>query len=146
MKRIFSTQDAVDFLEKVNCYDAKVLMEHDNGVVDFEIKHRDRNGNFLTFYAYASNYSMSAYNRLGVVYNLSTVWQDHLCENVKGYPEMLVKYLEKQMDNDEFRHKKKQKLSYSILEEEEYERQVKENLARIDKIKSTYIKDNTKPL
>lgn len=138
MKKLFSTQDAVEFLEQVNCSDIQVLTENDNGIVDFKLKHKNKDGKYVPFYAYASNYSMSAYNKSGTVHNFSRFWQDYLCERVEGYPAKLIAYLERQMDNDQFRHTKRQQDSYSIQLEKEFQDKLDAYLQRIDEIKSKY--------
>lgn len=102
MKRVFQPQNTVDFLTEIG-FDKIEFLEETNGVLDYQLERKGKK-----YYAYASNYSMSAYNEDGVMHNFSKFWQDFLCDNVDGYPNLLIKHLEQRKDDAVFLYKRKQ--------------------------------------
>lgn len=134
MRRVFKPQNALDFFAEIG-FDHIELLSESNGVLDYEL---ERNGK--KYSAYASNYSMSAYNNEGVLHNFSKFWQDFLCEKVEGYPDLLVKYMERRIDNAEFLHKRKKQLDVDV-DEKAYNQQMNDYYDRLEEIKSKYFNE-----
>ena len=133
MKRVFQPQNAVDFLTKVGFNNIECI-EDDNSVVDFKVEY-----NGAKHYAYAANYSMSAYNRNGIVVDLTQKWQDYLCKTVEGYPELLIKHLERKADNSTFLYEvRKERFYCSKSDEQEYENEINLINDRINFVKNKY--------
>lgn len=138
MKKHFSTKNVVDFL-KFNEFTNIKLIEQHEAVDDFSVTA----ANDRSYYVYASNFSMSIFNKKGVVANLSIDWQDYLCQVQPGYPELLVQSLEKKLDDKEFLYKQDKKLNGISLESlKDHNAGMETIVTRIENIKRKYNLDN----
>lgn len=140
MKKHFSTKNVVDFLKFNEFTNIKPLEQHE-AVDDFSVTA----SNDRSYYVYASNFSMSIFNQKGVFANLSTDWQNYLCEVQPGYANLLVKFLEEKLDNKEFLYKQDTKLNGISLESlKDHNAKMETIVTRIENIKRKYLDNNLK--
>ena len=79
---------------------------------------------------------MSVYNKEGITHNFATFWQDYLCDRVEGYPELLVKYMERKIDDMQF--KQRRQLNFSADNIADFSQKIDNYNQRIDQIKTKY--------
>lgn len=132
MGKVFNSKNAINFLKKMGFDDIRLTGETDE-TIDFQVSYCGEE-----YYAYASNFTMSAYNTDGVIYPFSRKWQNYMCQVSKNYPELLVGYLKGKIDDDAFLHNERQKLSYSIEAEKRYQEKLQASEERIDNIVAKY--------
>lgn len=133
MKRVFQSQNTLDFLAEIG-FDKIEFLEENNGVLDYKLERKGKK-----YYAYASNYSMSAYNEDGVMHNFSKFWQDFLCDKVEGYPSLLVKHLTQRKDDAVFLYKRKQEWNENSQQDRvDFYQLIEDYDNRIESIKDKY--------
>lgn len=132
MGKVFNSKNAINFLKKMG-FDNIILTGETDETIDFQLTYCG-----ARYYAYVSNFSMSAYNTDGVVYPFSRKWQNFMCQASKSYPELLVDHLKGKIEDETFLHNERQKLSYSIDAERRFQERVQAKYERIDGIESKY--------
>ena len=130
LKRVFKPEYLIEFLSQFGLKDVKFIQDG-NATVDCEFIHNNKK-----YYAYASNYTMSVYNKEGITHNFATFWQDYLCDRIEGYPELLVKYMERKTDDMQF--KQRRQLNFSADNIADFSQKIDNYNQRIDQIKTKY--------